>query len=277
MKSLPAALALLLSCGAAFAQVAHHDSGASVVGGAFVGPLAVTPGPIQRGGGIVYDSSIETGFRATAGSAGFIGGAPADGTRALFDDVPIPAATLGGNTTLDVQRVTVGIRRLAGAGATDVNVFWSTMTTSVVAPDTQLDTPPNSIGTVSLDAAAAAATELVSFGTSGGPTLFSVPLNTDMFTDFGTFSIGVSISNTDGLNGWRLTSGPAANANVFWVYDPNHSALATDEGAFLFSSADPPNPFASFYIIVEGTPVPAPSGAVALLGLGGFMARRRRR
>ena len=59
----------------------------------------------------------------------------------------------------------------------------------------------------------------------------------EMFTDFGTFGIGVALSSTDGLNGWRLTSDPAANANVFWLYDPNHSALATDEGAFLFSSA----------------------------------------
>ena len=276
MKLCSAALALTLTCGAAFAQVAQHDAGGSITGGAFVGPISITPGPVQRGGGVVYDSSIETGFRASAGTAGFVAGAPADGTRVLFDDVPIPASTLGGGTVLDVQRVTVGIRRLARAGATAVSVYWSTMTTSVVAPDTQLDTPPSTIGTVSLDATDTAGTTLVTFGSSGGPTLFSVPLNMDMFTDFGTFGIGVGISNTDGLNGWRLTAGPSPNANVFWLYDPNHSALATDEGAFLFSSADPPNPFASFYIIVEGTPVPAPSGAVALLGLGGCMTRRRR-
>lgn len=276
MKSAPVAVALLLTCGSAFAQTAIHDNGSSVGGAAFVGPMAVVPGPAQRGGGIVYDSSIETGFRANAGQAGFTTGAPADNTRVLFDDVPVPAATLNGNTMLDVTRVTVGIRRLAGAAATDVNVFWSTMTTSVTAPDTQLDTPPSLIGTVSLGVAAAAVTEMVTFGTSGGPTLFSVPLNSDLFTGFGTFGIGVSLSNTDGNSGWRIASGPSGNANVFWLYDPNHSAMANDEGLFAFSQTNPPNPPSSFYMIIEGTPVPAPAGA-ALLGLGGLLVARRRR
>jgi MYXO-CTERM domain-containing protein len=276
MRTFSATAAILVSCGGALAQVSVHDNGSTVTGGAFSGPMVVNPVVNPRGGGIVYNSSIETGFRATGGSAGFTTGAPADPNRLLFDDVPIANADLGGMTSLDVCRVTVGIRRLANAPATDVNVFWSTMTTAVTAPDTQLDTPPNALGSVSLAAAPAAVTELITFGASGGPALFTVPLNTDILSGFGTFSIGVGLSDTGGLNGWRMTNGPSANANVFWLYDPAHTAQANDEGAYLFSNTNPPNPLASFYIIVEGTPVPAPAGA-ALLGMTGLLAIRRRR
>lgn len=277
MKICAAIVSLVGLCGVASADVWHDDGleRRSLI--EVSGPLEMTGGSVSRGGTLVYDSSVQTGFRANAGQAGFTTGAPADPTRVLFDDVPITAAVLGGATSLDVCRVTVGIRRLANAPATDVNVFWSTMTTMVTAPDTNLDTPPTLLGTVSLAAnGAAGLTELVTFGSTGGPTLFNVPLNGDLLTGFGTFAIGVSLSNADGANGWRITSGPAANANVFWLYDPNHTAQMNDEGAYAFSNTNPPNPPSSFYLIVEGNPVPAP-GAAALLGLAGFMGFRRRR
>ncbi|MBC7773459.1 MAG: hypothetical protein H7210_13260 [Pyrinomonadaceae bacterium] len=274
MRMLTAVGTLLLCSGAALADV-YHDDGTSTAGVYPVsGPVFVDHGPIQRGGTLVYDRSVETGSRANGGNAGFTVGAPADAARVLFDDVPIPAALLNGATSLDVCRVTVGIRRLANAPATDVNVFWSSVTTTVVAPDTNLDTPPSLLGTASLAAnGAAAVTQLVTFGVTGGPTLFNTPLNSDFFAGFGTFAVGVSLSNTDANNGWRVTSGPAANATgLFWLYDPNLSAQTNPEGAYSFGTTVP----SSFYIVIEGNPVPAP-GAAALLGLGGLLAARRRR
>jgi len=274
MRLLTAVGALLLCSGAAFGDI-YHDNGTSSGGPyAVSGPQFVTDGAVQRGGTIVYDRSVETGTRVNAGQAGFTTGAPADSARTLFDDVPIPAAILNGATSLDVCRLTVGIRRIAGAPATDVNVFWSTMTTTVAAPDTNLDTPPVLLGTVSLGVnGAAAVTELVTFGASGGPTLFNVPLNTTLINGFGTFAVGVSFSNTDINNGWRVTSGASPNATgIFWLYDPNMTAQTSPEGGYNFGGGTP----SAFYIIVEGNPVPTP-GVTALLGLGGLLAARRRR
>lgn len=223
---------------------------------------------------ILYTRNTETSSRANGGAAGFLTGAPADPARTLFDDVPIPIARLGANTSIDVTRVTVGIRRIANAPATDVLLYSSTLTTTVTAPDTNLDTPPVLRGTQSLAAAGAASlTELVVFG-DGVNTLFNVPLNFDIFTPantFGAFALGVSLSNADNNNGWRITSGPDANAQtLFWLYDPGHTAQVNDEGAYNFGSVP-----SSFYIIVEGTPVPEPA-SLALLALGGLALGRRR-
>jgi hypothetical protein len=159
------------------------------------GPFQMTSGGL-RGGTLVYDSSTQTGFRFNPGAAG--GTTPADNARVAFDDVPIPDATLMGATSLDVCRLTVGIRRLASAPATDVSVYWSTLTTIVTAPDTNLDLPATLLGTVSLAAnGTTTVTELVTFGSSGGPTLFNVPLNLTLFSGFGAFTVGVNLSNTD--------------------------------------------------------------------------------
>src|SRR5262249_39060051 len=159
-----------------------------------------------------------------------------DPQRVLFDDVPISTTLTGGAPSIDVCLVTVGIRRIANAPATDVNVYWTTLTTNVTAPDTNLDTPPTLLGTVSLPAnGGASVTTLVTFGAQGGPALFNAPLNYSLIDTFGTFSIGVSLSNTDPNNGWRLTNGPSPNAqSIVWMYDPNHTAQANDEGGYNF-------------------------------------------
>lgn len=266
---------VLMLAGAASADVWHDNGTRGNAATPTYGPYQAEPGgATPRGGAVVYDASTQTGFRYNAGQAGTT--TPADNRRVAFDDIPIPNATLNGATSLDVCRVTVGIRQVAGAPATDVNVFWSTLTTTVTAPDTEIDIPATLLGTVSLPAAAATVTSLVSIGTSGGPTLFNVPLNSTIINGFGTFAIGVGLSSTDGLNGWRLTNGPSANANVFWQYDPGLTGQPNPEAAFLFSQATPPNPLACFYVVIEGTPVPTP-GSVTLLGLAGLIAARRRR
>ncbi len=258
-------------------MVIAGGAGAMAQDFAVVDRFAAGPGPYvadagetgQRGTGILYSRTTETASRFNPG----VGGTPpGSGLQqdVMFDDVPIPFSRLGGNTSIAVSRVTVGVRRLANAPAVDVSLFFSTATSGTVAPDTALDVPFNNIATVSLLAnGATAVTTLVTLGDGINP-LFTVALNTTLLTpDFGTFFLGMQFSNADNLNGWRVTSGPDANANAVWLFDSDN---ANPEGAFTLGGV----PTAAFYIEIEGTPVPAP-GALALLGLGGLTAVRRRR
>ncbi|MFN0135015.1 MAG: PEP-CTERM sorting domain-containing protein [Phycisphaerae bacterium] len=230
---------------------------------------------------VVYTRNIETSIRANGGLAGFTGATtPADANRFILDDVPIPVANLGGFTSLDVTRVTLGIRRLAGAPATDIELFHSTFSDTAVAPDTIMDSPPVSAGTISLAATAVTLTQLVVFG-DGVNTLFSTSLNMNVIGDgnplngaeFGSLLIGARFSNaSSNLNGWRITSGPDANAaGVAWLYDPGLTGSPNPEFQFGFAAPT----LSSFYIILEGTPVPEPT-SLALLGLGALALIRRR-
>lgn len=265
--------------GTASAGIVQNDNGSS--SGSMMGPAYGVQGGSydNRGSGIVYESSSQTASRANGGAAGFTGAStPADAARTLFDDVPISNAILNSATNLEVCKVTVGIRRIgsvtAPAPATDVNIYWSTLAGAATAPDTILDTPPNLLGTVALGADTVTSTTLVSIGTSGGPTLFSVPLQYGFSAGFGAFSIGVSFSNTSTANGWRITNpSPSPNATgLAFLWDPNMTGTPNPEFAFSFGTTLP----STFFIIVEGTPVPAP-GSLALVGLGGLVALRRRR
>jgi hypothetical protein len=230
-----------------------------------IGP-ALTPDATM-----LYSNITQTGSRFNPGTGGEPLGA---GTQQdiTFDDIPIPASRLGGATAVDVTRVTVGIRRAGNAPATDINLFWSTMTTNVTDPDTELDVPFFPIGTQSLAARNEAAfiTEIVTFG-DGASTLFTAPLNDTIFNGFGSFLLGLQFSNGDSLNGWRLTSGADVNANAMWIYDTD---VAAAEGVFNFGPA--PAPAATFYITVEGNPVPEPA-SLGVLAFTGLLGLRRRR
>jgi hypothetical protein len=234
---------------------------------------------------IIYDASVQTASRVNVGQAGFFGaGDTGSGARVIFDDVPISNATLGLNTSLQVTKVTVGIRQVgtvaAPAPATDVSVFWTTFNSGAVAPDTQIDIPSNLIGTTNIAASTVGVTTLVSFGDGVAP-LFTVPLNTTLIAGFGSFGLGVNLSNINGANGWRLTTPAVGSANAggaVWAHDPAQtSGLAgapTEIGPFNFGA--PPAPAATFYIVLEGTPVPEPT-TLSLLAVGGLMLLKRRR
>jgi hypothetical protein len=217
---------------------------------------------------VIYDSSVQTASRFNPGSAGV--STPADNRRTAYDDVNFADASVGANAFVEITKVTVGVRRLANAPATDVTVTWSTFTTPATAPDTELDLPASVVGTTSLAPnGAAAVTQLVSFG-DGVSTLFTAPLS-NLVAGFKSIAIGLNLSSADSLNGWRLTTG-APNANVFWQHDPFLTGQANPEAVFQFGTTT----LAQFYIVVEGQFVPTP-GAVALMGLGGLLATRRRR
>ncbi len=207
---------------------------------------------------VVYSFTNETGTRWTP-SANIIN----------FDDVFIDNALVGANTAITLDRVTVGIRRITGAGAVDITVWAAPMLSDLTTPGA-LGTPV-SLGTVSLGAnPGASLTELVSV--MPGATIALNSTITNAAPNFSGLFIGVSFSTNDTLNGWRVVSGGTVGANftnTLYIYD---TATNTPSGPVGFA---PPTPNAT-YTIVEGTFVPTP-GALALLGLGGLVVSRRRR
>src|SRR6185369_4526586 len=81
-----------------------------------------------------------------------LGGCPAGSDTVpdiTFDDIPIPAQRLTPTsallTRINVCQITVGIREIGPAPATDLNVYWASYTSNAVAPDTDVDTPPHLI------------------------------------------------------------------------------------------------------------------------------------
>ena len=119
---------------------------------------------------IVYNFATETGTRWTP-SANIIN----------FDDVFIDNALVGANTAITLDRVTVGIRRLSGAGAVDITVWAAPMLSDPTTPGA-LGTPV-SLGTVALGAnPGASLTELVSVTPGATIALNSTVTGAEKFT-----------------------------------------------------------------------------------------------
>lgn len=205
---------------------------------------------------LVYNNTTETGSRATNG-AGHI----------FFDDVPVSLGVNPGNMPLMVTSVTVGIRQVAGAPATTVDLFYAQVNTTTAVPTIDGVTQ---FGTANLTAKTASVTSLVTVSNPGG--LFTMYPNGTLLSGYGVFAIGVRLSETTtGLNGWRLTSGPDPNIDAFWDWTAPGPG---GQGFFFFGG----NPRATFYIRVEATPVPEPASMAAIgLGLAGLVARRRKK
>ncbi len=224
-----------------------------------VGALAVATLAGAANATVAYSFTTETGSRWTP-TANVIN----------FDDVFISNTLVGGNNAITLDSVTVGIRRLAGAGATTVNVYAAPMLTSDLNTSGALGTPVL-LGSVNLGAQAAAATVPV---TVNAP-LTTILLNSNIAGATPNFSglfIGVQVTNLDTLQGWRIVSGGTVGANFtdrLFVYD---TSTSTATGPVAFAA---PTPNAT-YTIIDGTFVPAP-GALGLVGLGGLVATRRRR
>ena len=186
-----------------------------------------------------------------------------------FDDVFIDNALIGGNNAITLDSVTVGIRRLAGAGATTINVYAAPMLTSDLNTSAAMGTPVL-LGSVNLGAQVASATVPVTVTSST-----TILLNSNIAGATPLFSglfIGVQVVNTDGLQGWRIVSGGPVGANFTDRLFTYNTATNVATGPVAFAA---PTPNAT-YAIIDGTFVPTP-GALGLLGLGGLVATRRRR
>lgn len=226
----------------------------------FVAVLAASAGMAHAA--VIYTNTTQTGSRFNPGAD--LNGAPI----ISLDDVPFLLADTGGATHLEITKVTVGLRRQgASSPSQQLNFYASSFSgTAVVAPTL--------LGGFTIPAGTGAAffTDVHTLG-NGVSVLGTVPLDYGLLAGFGTAAIGISFSDTNlaATTGWRITSGPSTNANAFWMWNPDQG---TQAGPFTFGA--PPNPAATFYLIVEGNFVPTP-GSLALLGLGGLCAARRRR
>lgn len=213
---------------------------------------------------VLYDSSVQTGSR-------FIPGTGASGQQNVaFDDVNVADALNPLQQALQITSVTVGMRRAADAPANGINVYWA---------DGEFGTPSlgpaNFIGSAALPALANAGftTELYTFSTN-----FTVTPNFSANAGFGQFFIGLSIDNQNtspsgvtNPTGWRITTGPSFSEDRFLMTDGVNGPLS---GPWNFGG--PPAVPGTFYIVIEGQPVPEPA-TMAVLGAGALALIRRRR
>lgn len=206
-----------------------------------------------------------------------------------WDDVGVDPAVMGSNTVLEVTRITFGIRRAAGAPASSLNVYATQWNPAALSLDELLGAavPPATdflAGTINMPARVGTGflTEEFSLGNGVTP-LFNVGLIYGLYsnTNVGGFSIGLQFGGTFAQTGARWVIPTAAGQTVgtaadsFWLTDPQQVGVAAaDLGAFGGFGLGANNN--SFYMIVEGNAIPPP-GALAIAGLGGLLAARRRR
>lgn len=212
---------------------------------------------------LIFQAGTQTGSRYNPqANAALPGGFTAANTIAFTN-----CLFLGNNTSVTLDNFSFGIRQIAGAPSVTLRVFVAQMAgdASLIAGSVQ------DLGTVSVGGSAASATTLVNFN-AGGISLAMTDLAGSGNPGYSGFFVGLRFEGanaTSNLNGWRITNAPALGAsfNNFAAYDPTTASL----NYFAFTAPTP----SYMYVDVNGTLVPAP-GAVALLGLAGLTARRRR-
>jgi hypothetical protein len=215
-------------------------------------------------GALVYGGGTESGSRFNPGAG-------------VITYMNCFTAVTAGETQLSLESAIVGIRRIATAGAlldVGINIYAAEMTFD----GTNFGRGANTLiySTASLGAGAASVTQLVSTGDVTGQ---NVVLNLELASNaglggwwIGVEFTGVNASNT--FNGWRVVNAPTTGAsiNAFGMF--NNAGSGVFQSFFAFGN--PPGSAASrFMVDVNGTLVPAP-GAIALLGVAGLVARRRR-
>lgn len=199
----------------------------------------------------LYTNTIQTGFRFNPGLG--TAGTPI----IVFDDINIPSSVVGDADSIGFTKIKVGIRRLASAPAVTVNVYL-TGADPIYPTLTFLDSfpavPPTLIGTFNLPAnGAASVTQILSIGDSIN-VLKAIARDTgNLATGFQTVFLGVSFSAVDAnsTNGWRLTSGPDTNFDVFWSNDVDDAAAPRTAGALTGAVS-------TFYAETFGRPIYAP-------------------
>jgi hypothetical protein len=248
---------------------------------------------------VVYSRTAPIG-PASRVNFGNFAGSPDDGVPAStvgqvhWEDVGLDQALIAGAPALEVTKITIAIRRSGTAPANSVNLFWSQYNAAALNTVDLLGAPLqpggalNSVGSINLPARATTSfgTELYSIGDGVTP-LFTTGLVYGLYTNtnIGGFGLGLQFGNNTpdaagvtSPSGWVITpdSGQTVgtSANLLWVYDPQQVGFGGPGlGAFNGFGVASGN---SMYLIIEGNAVPTP-GALAIAGLGGLLAARRRR
>lgn len=199
---------------------------------------------------VLYSNTTQTGFRF-GGTSGNI----------TFDDVLVPVARNSTGGPMKITSVSVGLRRITGAQAVTADLYWAGINSTPRIESVRHVTTFTRGALVG-----SSVTEVLTVSNAGG--LFYVDPNNSLVTGYSAFAIGLKLTGDTASNGWRMTSGPDANIDAFWDYtNPTTQTFSYFGGT----------PAATFYINVEGEPVPEP-GTIAAIGLGlvGIIARRRR-
>jgi MYXO-CTERM domain-containing protein len=213
---------------------------------------------------LVYGGGTETGSR-------FNGGAGVITYMNCFTTVA------AGETQLSLESAIVGIRRIASAGAlvdVGVNIYAAEMTYD----GTNFGRGANYLiySSASIGGGAASVTQLVS---SGDVTSQNVVLNLELASNagLGGWWIGVEFTGANAANianGWRVVNAPTTGASINGFGLFNNAGSGAFQAFFAFGSPPGSTP-SRFMVDVNGTLVPTP-GALALVGLAGLVARRRR-
>ena len=199
-------------------------------------------------GQVLYTSTAQAGVRTNLG----IGKA---GTPiVLIDDVLIPSSLVQGSDSISITQLRFGILRSASAPAVTVRFYYTAVEdTTQYFIDDVIKIPPLLLGSIALPANGATPSGVLVLLGDSINTLFKIKTDTgNLFTNFHTFFLGVSFSDTSRLNGWALTvpgTPQSRNVDALWIYD------ADDPPQFRFWSDfqdQPGTPSATFYMQVFG-------------------------
>lgn len=197
---------------------------------------------------LLYTNTVENGFRFNPG----IGqsGTP----KIAFDDINIFNEDIADADSIGFTNVKVGIRQVGGAPAVTVRVYLTSQDPASFGLDSLPLIPPTLVGTFNLPANATAVgrTQIISVGDSVNILKAFARDTSNLSAGFQTVYVGVSLSNSNGANGWRFTD-PGLNFNIAWEYNADSTE---PRSAFGFGAA--PNPAASFYAQAFGRPIYAP-------------------
>ena len=211
---------------------------------------------------LLYSRITESALRANANNAGYFGvGDPGSTTRINFDDVPIADSLMGSQRIVEINRVTVGIRRGQGAGENNVRVWAAAMNWNGT-----LFGSPVLLGNQVLPARQESGfiTDLVTISNLNA----RISSSLSFLSGYKSILIGVQLSQ-DSLAGWRITTGADHNVLDFAnLYEPANS---TSSPYFMAQT-----PYTSFYIQLEGQPVPEPFGLLLPLVFLGYTRRKTR-
>jgi hypothetical protein len=205
-------------------------------------------------GQVLYSATNQTGSRFNAGLDP-VGGLP----LIIFDDVFVSNATI-----LNQPQVTIT--------SINVSIFLGVMTGTSFGTLGLSSIIPLGSGTLPANGATAVTQNVGGTNALGFATL-NVNSGVTGAEGFSGFFVGVALGNADTANGWRVVNTPpavGASFNGFWEVDSAGFA-----GPFAFGNPPGSQP-SNFMINVEGFGIPTP-GTMALLGVAGLAATRRRR